>query len=199
MPAVKPVAGTDTLASQSAGFAAWLVSNVSMNTSATATPGANGGFASSTSLVAARTDASVTRQFQESHINDVMELAFGNGARPSLMQLPPGLKTRFSAFTGIADLRKDVGNSEATIVGGADAYISNFGKLTVIPSPFMRSIDVVLYDPKKVKLAVARPMQSHPLATAGDTEKWQVLTEYTLHVDNEKAHALITDVQKAST
>ena len=96
------------------------------------TAGASGGFLSSTSLVAARTDASATRQFAESHINDVMEAAFNTGAKPSIMQLPAGLKTRFSEFTGIADLRRDVnGAGQATIVGGADAYISNFGTLTV--------------------------------------------------------------------
>lgn len=191
------VAGTDTQPSQSAGFSAWLVSNVSMNTGST-TPGANGGFASSTSLVAARTDANAMRQFQESHINDVMELAFDNGARPSIMMLPAALKTRFSAFTGIADLRHEVGAGQATIVGGAEAYISNFGKLTVVPQTFMRSRDAIIYDPKKVKLAIARPMKSWDLAKTGDTTKKQILVEYTLEVSNEKAHALVTDVQKSS-
>jgi hypothetical protein len=186
------VAGNDTAASQSGGFAAWLTSNVSK-----ATDGSNGGFQSSTGLVAARTDGTA-RQFQESHINDVMELAFDAGARPSVMMLPAALKTRFSAFTGIADLRTDVGGKEATIVGGADAYISNFGKLTVVPQTFMRSTDAIIYDPKKVKLGIARPMKSWELAKSGDTEKRQILTEYTLEVSNEKAHAIVTDVQKSS-
>jgi len=186
------VAGTDTLPSQSGGFAAWLTSNVSK-----ATNGANGGFASSTSLVKARTDGTA-RQFQESHINDVMELAFDNGARPSIMMLPAALKTRFSAFTGIADLRREVGGGQATIVGGAEAYISNFGKLTVVPQTFMRSTDAIIYDPKKVKMAVARPMKSWDLAKTGDTTKKQILVEYTLEVSNEKAHALVADVKKSS-
>lgn len=187
------IAGNDTAASQSAGFAAWLTSNVSK-----ATDGTNGGFGSSTAgLVAARIDGTL-RQFQESHINDVMELAFDAGARPSVMMLPAALKTRFSAFSGIADLRREVGDKEATIVGGADAYISNFGKLTVVPQTFMRSRDAIIYDPKKVKLAVARPMKSWELAKSGDTEKRQILTEYTLEVSNEKAHCLVTDVQKNS-
>lgn len=185
------IAGNDTAASQSAGFTAWLTSNVSA-----ATNGANGGFGSSTAgLVAGRIDGTL-RQFQESHINDVMELAFDNGARPSVMMLPAALKTRFSAFAGIADLRHEVGEKQATIVGGADAYLSNFGKLTVVPQTFMRSRDAIIYDPKKVKLAIARPMKSWELAKSGDTEKRQILTEYTLEVSNEKAHCLITDVQK---
>ena len=186
------VAGTDTLPSQSGGFAAWLTSNVSK-----ATDGANGGFASSTSLVVARTDGTL-RQFAESHINEVMELAFDAGARPTVMMLPAALKTRFSAFTGIADLRREVGDKEATIVGGADAYISNFGKLTVVPQSFMRSRDAIIYDPKKVKMAVARPMKSWELAKTGDTEKRQILVEYTLEVSNEKAHCLVTDVKKST-
>lgn len=186
------VAGTDTLPSQSGGFAAWLTSNVSK-----ATNGTNGGFASSTSLVKARGDGTA-RQFQESHINDVMELAFDNGARPSIMMLPAALKTRFSAFSGIADLRHEVGGGQATIVGGAEAYISNFGKLTVVPQTFMRSTDAIIYDPKKVKMAVARPMKSWDLAKTGDTTKKQILVEYTLEVSNEKAHALVADVKKSS-
>lgn len=186
------VAGTDTLPSQSGGFAAWLTSNVSA-----ASDGANGGFASSTSLVVARTDGTL-RQFAESHINGVMELAFDAGARPTVMMLPAALKTRFSEFTGIADLRREVGDKEATIVGGADAYISNFGKLTVVPQSFMRSRDAIIYDPKKVKMAVARPMKSWELAKTGDTEKRQILVEYTLEVSNEKAHCLVTDVKKST-
>jgi len=186
------VAGTDTLPSQSGGFAAWLTSNVSL-----ASDGANGGFASSTSLVVARTDGTL-RQFAESHINGVMELAFDAGAKPTVMMLPAALKTRFSEFTGIADLRREVGDKEATIVGGADAYISNFGKLTVVPQSFMRSRDAIIYDPKKVKMAVARPMKSWELAKTGDTEKRQILVEYTLEVSNEKAHCLVTDVKKST-
>ncbi len=187
------VAGTDTQASELGGFAAWITSNVSK----AATDGANGGFLSSTNLVAARTDGTL-RQFQESHINDVMELAFTNGANPSVMMLPPALKTRFSQFTGIAELRKQAGDGQATIIGGADAYISNFGTLTVVPSIYTRSRDVIIYDPSKVKVGVLRPITSHELAKTGDSMKEQILAEYTLVVDNEKAHALITDVQKSS-
>lgn len=187
------VAGDDTTPSQCGGFSAWLVTNVSKATDTTL-----GGFKSSTNLVAARTPGT-DRQFQESHINDVMELAFDAGARPTIMMMPAALKTRFSAFTGIADLRRDVnGSGQATIVGGAEAYISNFGTLTVVPQTFMESDDVIIYDPKKVKLAVARPMKSWDLAKTGDTMKKQILTEYTLEVANEKAHCLITDVKKAS-
>lgn len=187
------VAGNDTAASECAGFIAWIETNTSFGSS-----GADGGFKSSTSLVAARTNGDL-RQFQESHINDAMESAFSGGAKPTMMMLPPGLKTRFSQFTGIADLRREVGTKQATIIGGADAYISNFGTLTVVANPFHSSRAVSLIDPKKVKRAVARPMKSWELAKTGDTEKRQLLTEYTLEVTNEKAHALIADVQKAST
>lgn len=187
------VAGTDTQPSECGGFMAWITTNVSK----AATDGANGGFQSSTNLVAARTDGTL-RQFQESHINDVMELAFTNGATPTVMTLPPGLKTRFSQFTGIADLRKEAGNGQATIVGGADAYISNFGTLTVVPSIYCSSRAVIIYDPSKVKKGVLRPLQSWELAKTGDSMKEQILEEYTLVVENEKAHALITDVQKSS-
>ncbi len=187
------VAGSSGAAPRAAGFAAWLTSNVSRGTS-----GSGLGFQSSTGLVSARVDGDL-RQFQESHIQDVMELAATNGATPNVLMMSPALKSRFSRFTGIADLRREVGSQQATIIGGADAYISDFGTLTVVPSIYTRSRDAFIYDPSMVKLAVARPIQADDLAKTGDSRKRFMLTEYTLEVCNERAHALITDVQKAST
>lgn len=184
--------GSDTLAAQSAGFTAWLTSNVN------ASSGVSGGFNTGTNIVDARTDGA-TRKFTETMIQDTMEDCFTNGGNPTIMMLPPALKTGFSAFTGIADLRRETGGKgQATIVGGADMYISNFGTLTVVPQRNMRAIDVFLIDPKMVKKSLLRPMKNWELAKTGDTERRQILEEYTLEVCNEKAHGLITDVTKDS-
>lgn len=185
------VAGTDTLASQSGGFSAWLKTNTDFGTS-----GADGGFSSGT--VSARTDG-VTRKFTQTQLDGLMETVYTSGGNPTIMMLPPALKTGFSAFTGIADLRRETGGKgQATIVGGADLYISNFGTLTVVPQRFMRATDVYLIDPKHVKKALLRPMKNWELAKTGDTERRQILEEYTLEVCNEKAHGLIADVTKTS-
>lgn len=187
------VVGTDTSASQSGGFSAWLETNVDKGST-----GSDGGFNTSTNIVDARVNGA-TRKFTETMIQDVMESCYSNGGRPSIMMMPPALKTGFSAFTGIADLRRETGGKgQATIVGGADMYISNFGTLTVVPQNFMRDIDVYLIDPKKVKKALLRPMKNWELAKTGDTDRRQILEEYTLEVCTEKAHGLITDVTKTS-
>lgn len=185
------VAGNDTLASVSGGFSAWLESNTDFGTS-----GADGGFSSG--VVSARTDGN-TRKFTQAQLDSVLETTYTNGGNPTILMMPPSLKTGFSAFTGIADLRRETGGKgEATIVAGADYYISNFGNLQVIPQRFMRATDVYLIDPKHVKKALLRPMKNWELAKTGDTERRQILEEYTLEVCNEKAHGLIADVTKTS-
>lgn len=183
------VVGSNTIASECAGFAAWLTSNVSRGTS-----GANGGFSATTNIVAAATDGT-KRTFTEALLKTVQRLCYTNGGRPTILQLGPINKQVFSGFTGIAQIRKDVpGKSMAVVVGAADVYVGDYGNLNVIPSIFQRDRDAFLYDPKMVKLATLRPMKNWALAKTGDTERRQILTEFTLEVCNEAAHGIVADL-----
>lgn len=183
------VAGNDSTASQSAGIEAWLTSNVSRGTS-----GANGGYSGGT--VSAATDGTL-RTFTETLLKDVHQSCYSNGGNPTMLLLPPALKRAFSAFTGIAVNRIDNAPSsgQVTIVGGADVYVGDFGKLTVTPSRMMRTRSALLIDPKMVKRADLRPMKNWDLAKTGDSERRQLLIEYTLEVCNEAAHGIVADVQ----
>lgn len=182
------VAGGAGTARQSAGFESWLTTNV--NRGAT---GANGGFAGST--VAAPTDGTL-RSFTEAQIKDVQQKCFTSGGEPTMLMLPPTLKQAFSAFTGIAVNRvTNSGKDQVSIVGGADVYVGDFGTLTVTPSRLMRSRSALFVDPKRVKMAAYRPMKNWELAKTGDSEKRQILIEYTLKVVNEAAHGVIADIQ----
>jgi hypothetical protein len=49
-------------------------------------------------------------------------------------------------------------------------------------------------DPEYAAIAYLRPFQTNELARTGDSEKTQLLVEYTLEVKNEKAHGIIADL-----
>ena len=82
-------------------------------------------------------------------------------------------------------------NEQATIIGGADVYVDDFGKVTFIPHQYGISGAVVLIDSNMVGVATLRGMGTEMLAKTGDADKFAILAEKTLVVKNEKAHACI--------
>ena len=46
-----------------------------------------------------------------------------------------------------------------------------------------------------LSIATLRPFQSNLLAKDGDSEKHQMLSEYTLQVSNQKAHGIVADIK----
>ncbi|MBY0430292.1 MAG: DUF5309 domain-containing protein, partial [Rhodospirillales bacterium] len=116
---------------------------------------------------------------------------------PTTIMMGASLKQTFSSFTGLAANRIDnsPGSGQLTIIGAADVYVSDFGKLTAVPNLFMRTRSVLLLDSKKAGKAWLRKIKHWPLAKQGDSTREQVLAEYTLQVENEAAHGIIADVQ----
>jgi hypothetical protein len=171
------------------GLQAWINTNVSLGTSGVA--GSLG--------TTAKVDGT-NRAFDEDQVKEVVREAYTSGGNPSVVMVSPAKKQEFSAFTGIAQQRYNAdGNKPSTIVGAADIYLSDFGTLSVVPNRFMTAeadsgeVAFVL-DPEYAAIAYLRPFQTNELAKAGDSEKTQLLVEYTLEVKNEAAHGLIGDL-----
>lgn len=169
---------------RSAGINAFLTSNTSNGVG-----GSNGGF--SAGVVTAATPGT-TRTFTETLVKTVLASAFGNGAMPSQAYMGAAHKQQFSAFTGIASIRKDVpGNKQAVIVGAADVYVSDFGNLALIPHPYGMGADCLFVDPEMVAVGTLDGVKTEPLAKSGDSDKFMMTAEKCLVVRNEKAHAVI--------
>lgn len=182
-------AGAAGTARVSAGMESWIVTNASRGAG-----GSGGGF--SGGVVAAPTDGT-QRAFTETLLKAAHLSAFNNGGKPNQLYMGGTQKQVFSSFAGIAVNRID--NSPQTgpvsIVGAADVYVGDFGRLTAIPHPYgVRSRTVIGVDPRRARKATLRPMKNWPLAKSGDTEKRQMLEEYTLQVDNELAHFVVADL-----
>lgn len=181
------VAGATATPAESAGALAFMTSNVSRGAG-----GASGGYAAGT--VTAATDGT-QRAFTETLLKAVMASSFSNGARPSQVYMGATHKQQFSAFTGIAEIRHAVvGDNQATIIGAADVYVSDFGTLTTIPVQYGLTRDVLLVDPSYWAVGTLRPMKTENLAKIGDAQQFHIFAEKTLIARNEKSSAVIADL-----
>ena len=158
------------------------------------------------SAVRTKSATGETAAFTEASLKTAMKAAFNAGGTPTMLVVPPNQKVVVSSFAGIAANRVSTPNNgsntkAASIVGAADVYLSDFGMLSVIPDRFMTSDyasnngeQALIIDPTMLSLATLRPFQSTLLAKTGDAEKHQMLTEVTLQVNNEAAHAIVADL-----
>ena len=177
----------------------WLLTNyVTEDTGSTgAAPVGGNGTATRTSAGSGNYGA-----FEEAKLKEAVKSCFENGGNPTLLVVPPTQKQAVSAFTGIAAQRFEApADKQSTIVGAADVYMSDFGTLSVVPDRFMTADggtgggeQALLLDPTMASIATLRPFQSNLLAKSGDSEKHQMLVEYTLQVSNEKAHGIVADL-----
>lgn len=167
-----------------AGLPAWVTSNTGFGSG-----GSAGGYSGGT--VSAATPGT-NRTFTEAQVKAIRTTAFGNGATPSQAYMSGTNKQQFSAFTGIASIRVDASPREqATIIGAADVYQDDYGRLSLIPHQYAVANMAIFVDPEMVGVATLDGMKTTPLAKTGDAEKFAITAEKTLVVKNQKAHAVL--------
>lgn len=181
-------AGNSTTARRLGAILSWLKTNTSAGTSGTDP---------TTIGVSTRSDGA-TRTFTEQLLKDEVASVFTSGGNPTMLVVNAGLKQKVSSFAGIAAQRYQApSDAPTTIIGAADVYLSDFGTLQVVPDRFMRTRDALLLDPEYAALAYLRPFATNDLAKTGDSEKTQLLAEFTLEMRNEAAHAIVADLNPA--
>jgi hypothetical protein len=191
------LAGNDTTARQSGGFAAWLETNTNRGST-----GTDGGYNSGTGVVDAPGNGT-QRAFTKAILDDIHEQAYKSGGNPKTLMVSPYLKTVFATFmsdTNVASFRyaaKDKGKQ--TIVAAADIYLGHFGEIMVKVNRQMSTAATVarnalLIDPKFATVGILRPMQTEFPAKTGDANKFVIKTEWSLIMKNEAAHAVAADL-----
>jgi hypothetical protein len=141
-----------------------------------------------------RTDGT-QRSFTESILKNVIQLAWTQGGNPKTLMVGALGKQVTSGFSGIAEKIMQQTSPEVTaIIGAADAYVSDFGTLAVVPNRFMRSRDGLVLDWDFIQVDYLRPFKQEPLAKTGDAEKRMLIVEFGLRVKNEKALGLVADL-----
>ena len=142
----------------------------------------------------ARTDGTPVA-FTEAMLKTVLASCWDAGGEPDLIMLGSFNKQAMSDFTGGAT--RNVNASDKRLTAAIDVYVSDFGEITVIPNRFMRSRDALVIEKDKWALASLRSFSETPLAKTGDSDRVQILCEYTLESRNEAASGGIFDLTAA--
>lgn len=176
-------AGNSTAAPACAGLQAWIKTNTDKASDATASSG-NG-----TDI---HTDGTA-RALQESQVESVLALAWANGGNPTLGFLNAFQKRKFAAFSGSSTKTSD--GDKKKVVNSVDIYIDPLGNEVRLVPCRQTPTDVIYFvDPEYAKFAVLRDFKTMDLAKTGDSERKQIIVEYTLEVCNERAHAAVYDL-----
>ena len=140
-----------------------------------------------------RTDGT-QRAFKETQLKAVLQSIWNAGGKPDTIMVGGFNKQVFSTFTGRATPTEDT--KAKKIVASVDFYESDFGRLSVTPNRFMRARDALILQTEMWAVAYlnGRRMVSIPLARTGDSERRQMLSEYTLVARNEKASGGVFDL-----
>lgn len=181
----------------SGGLPSWITSNVSRGAT-----GANGGYSQGTGLTVAATDGT-QRAFTKVLLDTTMQAAYQSGGNVRYASVSPYVKSVFVTFmsdTNVASFRYQTDGGKNTIVSNADIYEGPFGKVTIMPNRVQAASagvarNVFLLDPEMISWDWYRGIQEDKgIAKTGDAEKFVILGEGCLKVDNEAAHGVIADL-----
>ena len=176
--------GNATTARNLASILSWVKSNTQK--------GAGGADPTAADGTGTRTDGT-QRAFTEASLKAALSSIWTSGGKPDVIMTGAFNKQTFSTFTGRATPVEDT--KAKKIIAAVDAYESDFGRLTVTPNRFMRARDVLILQMEMWAVAYlnGRKMVSVPLAKTGDSERKEVLSEYTLEARNEKSSGGVFD------
>lgn len=192
------VAGDDSTARRLGGLRAWIATNDSLGGT-----GASGGYNSTTGVVDAATDGT-QRAFTKTLLDDTIQATYMSGGNPTILMVSPYVKRVFSTFmsdSNVAAFRTNVSGKAGTLVGAADAYLSDFGLIDVVPNRQMARVgaslarNAFLIDPTKAHKGWLRKIQEDKeVAKTGDGLPTVMKAEVTLEVNNEAAHGVVADL-----
>ena len=181
-PQIKAAGSDPSTPRQSAMLNSWITTNVKSGTGGTVATG------DGSDTYGNGTQRALTQDL----INQCMQQCYQNGAEPNTILVGPFNKAVISTFGGreIARQMIDADRAGANI----QIFTSDFGNLRVVPHRWQQERDCWLVDPKMVRIAYLRNYQTTELGRIGDGQTRQLLVEYGLQVDNEKAHGLVADL-----
>jgi len=178
--------GAAATARKTASVLSWIKTNTSKGTAGgAADPSAADG-------TGTRTDGTQIA-FTEARLKTVLQSIWTSGGKPGMIMTGGFNKQVFSTFQGRATAMEDTKSKK--IVASVTAYDSDFGELKIVANRFTRSRDVLVLqmDMWAVAYMKGRKMVSIPLAKTGDSERRQMLSEYSLESRNEKASGGVFD------
>lgn len=169
-----------------AGVASFLWDNQTALGASATTPTVTSG--APTTAPTAGTAATIS----ETNLKDAISNCWDDGGDPTVVMCGSFNKRQISGFGGIATLYRDSqGMQPATILGAADAYVSDFGQHQIVANRFMPAANVYVLDMEYWEVPYLRPIQQEELAKTGDSDRRMLIAEYTLCAKNPSSSAKI--------
>jgi len=122
------------------------------------------------------------------------ESIWSNGGKANTIHCSSTLKQEISKnFKGRAtEISLDASSKKVTQT--VDVYETDWGTYKIVANRWIAAKTLFMFDPAMHSINYLRPFRQYPLAKTGDSEKRQLIAEYTLRVNNEKSGALIRAV-----
>ena len=182
------VAGAAAVARQMRGLFGWVATNNEVVGTAPV-------IATNTAPV-----AGALRALDEATLKSLILKVYNSGGKAEVLMVSPSHKQKISAFTGNVTRFNDVATKNVRLQTSFSVYGHDFGETKVVPNRVMTGSGAglintaYLIDAEQCKLGVLRPFTTTPLAKVGDADNFQILTEVTLKVNEEKALGAIRDL-----
>jgi hypothetical protein len=176
------VTGSSGTARELGGVPTWLTTNLSEGAGATSSTGSGDNERS----------AGTPREFTEAQLKAVLRSCWDNGGDPDMIMVGSFNKQKFSGFTGNAT--REVNAADRELFAAIDIYDSDFGDLQVMPNRFQPQDTAFVFQMDLWAAAYLRQFQLHDLAKTGDSERRQLLVEYTLEARNEAGSGAVYDL-----
>lgn len=147
--------------------------------------------------------AGTARAISDTLVQAAVLAAYEAGGDASVLMVAPVQKQKVSALTGNVTRQQQVPSSkgDGLVLNTAFTFYGHdFGVTKVVPNRVMAVAQAglndaaYLIDADKLALGQLRPFESEQLATVGDSKQWQIRTEVTLVVRDEKPLASILDL-----
>lgn len=147
--------------------------------------------------------AGTARAISDTLIKAAVLAAYTNGGRADMLLVSPVQKQAISALTGNVTRQQQVPSSkdEGLVLNTAFTFYGHdYGVTKIVPNRVQAVVDnglskaAYLVDTDKIALGQLRPFESEQMATVGDAKNWQIRTEVTLIVRDEKPLASILDL-----
>lgn len=182
--------GSESVARELAGIESWLATNVSLGATGTAPTGDG-------------TDtrgAGTPRALDEAFLKSVLSDCFDSGGDPDCIMVGAFNKQAMSAFVGGGNsgpAQRVVDGSSKTVNTAIDIYVSDFGSIKVVPNRFQVQESMLVLEMDMWAMASIADFKENPLAKTGDSDRVQILSEYTLESRNEAASGIVADLTTA--
>ncbi|NMC80187.1 MAG: DUF5309 domain-containing protein, partial [Chloroflexi bacterium] len=127
----------------------------------------------------------------KSDIDNAMEYAYNDGGYPDLLVMNPGPARDLKDLIDTSNYVHLSYENDQIGMQPIKRVVTQYGELQLIMSRFCPVSKAFLLQSDRVGLYTLRPFGWKDLATDGDSERVEVVGEFSLMVANDKAHAWV--------